>query len=95
VYLALIVQVTKSRNGAASSPDGATCADLRKVSMRYQSTFLACSEGKLFFVLQSRTIRNSQHSSYDYDNAFTPKLSSVLVAGEYVFINVNVAMQSL
>jgi hypothetical protein len=63
MYLALIVQVTKSRNGAASS------------------------------VLGSRTIQNSQHSSYD--NAFTPKLSNVLAAGEGAFINVNVAMQSL
>jgi hypothetical protein len=63
--------------------------------MRYQSTFLACSEGKLFFVLRSRTIGNSQHSSYDYDNAFTSKLSSVMAAVEDAFINVNVAMQSL
>jgi hypothetical protein len=93
MYLALIVQVTKSRNGAASSPDGVTCADLGKVSMGYQSTFLAYSKGKLLFVLGSRTIQNLQHSSYD--NAFTPKLSSVLAAGEGAFINVNVAMQNL
>jgi hypothetical protein len=55
VYLALIVQVTKSRNGAASSPDGLTCADLGMVSMGYQSTISRVNYSSYCIVEQYET----------------------------------------